>query len=940
METSLETLYILDSYGLIYREFYAFFSHPLTNSKGENVSAVYGFFRNLFLTLKKYNPKYIVAAFDSRTPTFRHELYKDYKANRQETPAELKSQFPLIEKGLELLGIPVLRCDGFEADDIIATLARNCEKNGNPCRIFSADKDLMQLVCETTHMLKPDKDKIWAEVGINGVEAEWGVKPEKMLDLLSLTGDTADNVPGVKGIGVKTGVKLLSQYGTLEGIYEHAQEIKGALGEKIRRDRENAFFSKKLIELRYDVPVQTDYSAFEIDLKNESRIDDAARFFKEVGVPKIASELNDLAGKTSEDAVLESSNSEFSVSKDESKKSKKTSSARKKVSEESDYPLVPLIPIKKVSGNYSEIKNVSELRKNLLENTRKFSLFFCKNGFAFSKKEGESYFVKFSAGSSNESDGNLFSQDLFGGDFGNGDSISKTEALKILEELFENPQVEILCHDAKSILKECGVKSSSCSFFDTMIAAWVMDPDKTFQNSFELDFLAEKNLALIFSDDDEADEEIRWCEKATVIFSLRSKLSEKLEKYGLSEIFFNMEMKVLAVLSKMEIEGIHLDPEILSEYKIELNANIADAEKEIYQIAGHEFNISSPKQLGIVLFEELGLRSSKKTKTGYSTDSAVLEELAQNGEVIAEKILAYRSYTKLLSTYVEPLMSVADENSRVHTTFVQTGTATGRLSSKEPNLQNIPVREESGRRIRSAFVAEDGKVLISADYAQIELVVLAHLSEDKNLCDAFNSGVDVHKATASLIYSVPPENVTAQMRRNAKTINFGVMYGMGAFSLGKDLGIPFSEAQRFISDYFRLYSGVKALIDKTIADAEETGCTKTMFGRKRKIPNINSTNHRDKEEANRLATNTPIQGTAADIVKKAMLDVSEELEKNPTGAKLLLQVHDELIFECPDNPSAIEKTVSIVKEKMENAVKLKVPLRVSIEYGKSWGNFH
>ncbi|MCI7533499.1 MAG: DNA polymerase I, partial [Treponema porcinum] len=404
-------------------------------------------------------------------------------------------------------------------------------------------------------------------------------------------------------------------------------------------------------------------------------------------------------------------------------------------------------------------------------------------------------------------------------------------------------------------------------------------------------------------------------------------------------LFSDTEMKLMPVLAEMELDGIHLDAQTLYDYNTELTAGIEDAENEIYKTVGHTFNIASPKQLQTVLFEERHLKPGKKTKRGYSTDTSVLEELALY-DPIPKMILEFREMTKLQSTYVETLPEMCDKNGRIHTDFVQTGTATGRLSCRDPNLQNIPVRNEAGRRIRSAFTAPEGKVLVSADYAQIELVILAHLSGDENMCRAFTEGTDVHKATAALIFGVEPENVTQEMRRTAKIINFGVIYGMSAFRLANDLGISRTKAAEFIENYFNTYSSINTFITETIRKAEEKGYVETLFGRKRPIAGINSKNRLEKSGAERIAVNTPVQGSAADIVKKAMLDVDEALSKEKNGARLLLQVHDELILECPDNPETIEKTIALVKDKMENAVKLSVPLRVSIEYGKNWGEFH
>jgi DNA polymerase-1 len=539
------------------------------------------------------------------------------------------------------------------------------------------------------------------------------------------------------------------------------------------------------------------------------------------------------------------------------------------------------------------------------------------------------------------------------------DFIPQDKALEQIARLFNNPQVTVILHNGKfdyKVLRSNGIKINnnkvSCKLVDTMIAEWLLNSDKTGKNSYSLEYLAETKLGLkgieyedlvpkgqTFADLPVEKAYPYAAEDADFTFQLWQKLEPQLKNQNLYELFTSTEMRLMPLLAEMEIQGIHLDSQTLYDYNKELTIGIEDIQNKIYSTVGHAFNIASPKQLQEVLFTERGLKPTKKTKTGYSTDTSVLEELALY-DPVPKMILEYRELAKLQSTYVETLPSMCDKNERIHTDFIQTGTATGRLSCREPNLQNIPVRNEAGRKIRSAFTATPGTILISADYSQIELVVLAHLSQDKNMCNAFISGTDVHKATAALIFGVPQEEVTPQMRRTAKTINFGVIYGMSAFRLANDLGISRTQAAEFIENYFKTYSSVNDFINSTIQKTEETGFVQTIFGRKRHIANINSKNKLEKSGAERMAVNTPVQGSAADIVKKAMLDVSKALEEENTQAKLILQIHDELLVECPDNPQTIEKTISIIKEKMENAVKLNVPLKVSIEYGKNWGEFH
>ena len=928
------TVYILDSYGLIYRCYFAFINRPLTNKDGNNVSAIFGFFRNLHSILKHYNPQFIACAMDSKTATFRHEMYKEYKATRNKTPEDLHAQIPWIDEILTDLGIPVLQCDGYEADDIIATVAKKCAQQGKSCRILSGDKDLMQLVTETTQILKPDHADVWKVTGPQGVQAEWGVPPEQLLDLLSLYGDSADNIPGVQGVGVKTAGKLLEQYKNLDGIYEHIDEIKGAMQKKLIDGKENAYFSQKLIRLCDTVPCSDIDDA--VNNPIQLNFEKAAQKLNQYGVPAVAKQYAELA--------VESGTSTNATTMIQSQ------------SEESQTEQVPSLEVKQNQGDYSVVTNLEELQNyiNLIEENEKIVAFDCETtsldtlntqlvGFSLSSQAGKGIYVP------------LYTSNLFE----NLDFIPQDKALEQIARLFNNPQVTVILHNGKfdyKVLRSSGIKINnnkvSCKLIDTMIAEWLLNSDKTGKNSYSLEYLAETKLGLkgieyedlvpkgqTFADLPVEKAYPYAAEDADFTFQLWQKLEPQLKSQNLYELFTSTEMRLMPLLAEMEIQGIHLDSQTLYDYNKELTIGIEDIQNKIYSTVGHAFNIASPKQLQEVLFTERGLKPTKKTKTGYSTDTSVLEELALY-DPVPKMILEYRELAKLQSTYVETLPSMCDKNERIHTDFIQTGTATGRLSCREPNLQNIPVRNEAGRKIRSAFTATPGTILISADYSQIELVVLAHLSQDKNMCNAFISGTDVHKATAALIFGVPQEEVTPQMRRTAKTINFGVIYGMSAFRLANDLGISRTQAAEFIENYFKTYSSVNDFINSTIQKTEETGFVQTIFGRKRHIANINSKNKLEKSGAERMAVNTPVQGSAADIVKKAMLDVSKALEEENTQAKLILQVHDELLVECPDNPQTIEKTISIIKEKMENAVKLNVPLKVSIEYGKNWGEFH
>ena len=965
-EKSDDTIYILDSYGLIYRCYFAFISRPLTNSKGQNISALFGFFRNLHYIFNHYKPSYLVAAMDSKTKTFRHEMYPEYKATRDKTPEDLHAQIPWICDILQALGVPVLQCDGYEADDIVATVAKKCEAMGRKCRILSGDKDLMQLVCDTTQILKPEAgSSTWKVTGAEGVKAEWGVYPDKLLDLLSLCGDKADNVPGVKGIGDKTASKLLCDFGSLDGIYENIDNIKGAVQKKLIEGKENAYFSQKLITLYDKVecpeiekifqqgPIFYDFDAA-AKLLNSYEAFQVAKNYAVLNVEtngdlKSQNNSNSPVGEIKPDGESKAGGNDFVRNGGEHNDSQAVAERIKPEPEQNDTSAYKAITDYQQLKDYIDMAIAAKIVAYDSETDSLDPLHAKMIGFSLCFEEKKAVYVPVQL----ESD-ELFSQT---------DYIPLSLILEQLYRLFTAENVTIVMHNAKFDLKVLAGQFISqgknetfvldflqkIHIFDTMIFAWLENPEHTGKSSFSLEFLGENLLGKKGIEFDQivkkgqtfADVPLETAykyaaEDADFTFQLYHHF---IKNSKISSELFEMEMTVLPILTQMEISGIHLDSQILNDYAIELKQKISEVEKKIYNEVGHEFNIASPLQLQTVLFEERGLKTGKKTKRGYSTDTSVLEEL-QEFDIVPKMILEYRELTKLLSTYVESLPKLTDKESRIHTDFVQTGTATGRLSCRDPNLQNIPVRNETGRKIRSAFTAENGKVLISADYAQIELVVLAHLSGDENMCRAFNEGTDVHKTTAALIYGVSPDQVTPQMRRIAKTINFGVIYGMGTFSLSKDLGISRKEAQNFIDLYFKTYSSVSQFMSDTISKAESNGYVETIFNRRRPIASINSKNKIEKASAERIAKNTPIQGSAADIVKKAMIDVSKTLKESGLPCKILLQVHDELIFECDEDEKIIQQAISLIKEKMENAVKLKVPLRVSIEYGKNWGEFH
>ena len=839
MSKDKKTVYILDSYGLIFRCYFAFISRPLTNSKGENVSALFGFFRNLHWIFQHYKPDYIFAAMDSKTKTFRHEMYPEYKATRNKTPDDLHAQIPWICEILQALGVPVLQCDGYEADDVIATVAKKCTEQGWECRILSGDKDLMQLVNDTTLILKPESGaQTWKLTDAAGVEAEWGVPPSKLLDLLSLYGDTADNVPGVHGVGVKTASKLLNDYNDLDGIYAHLGEIKGAMQQKLADGKEDAYFSQKLIRLFDTVPcseIDTALNADPLTFNYKAAADKLMSY----GAPAVAKSYAELG--LGDIAVVEpvETTPELELKQNDTSKYK----AITDISELEKYisTFLKSSDKKKLIAYDSETTSLDTFNCNIL-------------GFSLCYEAGKAVYIPLQQ----ESEGL----------FGESEYISKEDAYTQLARIFTDSSVTIIMHNAKfdlKVLYNTGFEKifGGCKLYDTMVTAWLINPGRS---GYSLEYLGETVLGLKgieFGDivkkgqtfaDVPLEQAYKYAaEDADFTYQLGLKLREPFEadKTQTLKKLLMMEMQVLPILTKMELTGIHLDSKALNTYNEELVREIGLIEQNIYKEVGHDFNIASPKQLQTVLFEERHLKTGKKTKTGYSTDTSVLEELALY-DPVPRMILEYRELAKINSTYVETLPKLTDKEGRIHTDFVQTGTATGRLSCRDPNLQNIPVRTDAGRKIRAAFTAPKGKVLISADYAQIELVVLAHLSADKNMCKAFNDGTDVHKATAALIYGVAPEAVTPEMRRTAKTINFGVIYGMSSFRLANDLGISRTQAAQFIDNYFRMYADVDRFIKETVAGAEQTGKVTTIFGRSRPIIGINSRNKVERQPQNAL----------------------------------------------------------------------------------------
>jgi len=880
-------------------------------------------------------------------------MYPEYKANRQKAPDDLHEQVPLVEEFLSALGIQSIKAEGFEADDIIAALAEKCRLEKRQCYILSSDKDLLQLVGGGIYELRPSKinrsggnsgsEPAWELIGPEEVKTEWGVEPEKVLDLLSLTGDSADNVPGVKGIGEKTAVKLMARYGSLDEIYKNIAAIEGAAGRKIAEGKESAYFSQSLIRLRDDVTLPIT-NVDELSAENLNRSAGASVLMRE-GIRKSAKQLDPNAKPVSQGEQAEQGGKEQNDNEQASEDSTPNAPSQEAanfVSAAADQTLLG-------DGKYKTILDLDEL-KSILEQAKKQKLLAIDFetdsldawnshpvGISLALKPKEAYYTPVAPHGVPQDENKSAYLDP-----------GKVRAL--LSPLLSDSEMTIVAHNAKfdyKVSRGWGIDRWQCKIWDTMTAAWLVNPER---GTYSLDSLVSYtfdctpiryndivpkgstfNAVTLETATRYSGEDADFC------IRLKHYLEPIMKKTESLVLFETLEMPLLPVLAEMEGEGIKIEPKILSGYSKELATELEHIQQETWKTVGHEFNLASTKQLQEVLFVERKLTPVKKTKTGFSTDAAAMEDLARQDPVPA-LILRHRTLSKLKSTYVDTLGDMADSEGRVHTNFVQTGTATGRLSSREPNLQNIPIRAEEGRRIREAFIAKPGSLLISADYSQIELVVLAHLSEDKNLISAFLENKDVHARTAALVFGINENEINSDQRRMAKVINFGVIYGMSAFRLANELSISRQDAANFINAYFNTYSGVRNFIENTIKKTEKCGYVTTISGHRRYIPTINSRNKTEKAAAERIAVNTPIQGSAADIVKTAMLSLDKRLTSIKSGARLLLQVHDELILECPEDEA--EKSTKIVKEEMEQAVKLSIPLRVNIETGKNWGIFH
>ena len=921
----MNKLFLLDAYALIYRSYYAFIRNPRINSKGKNTSAIMGFCNTLNEVLTKEQPTHIGVAFDPHGPTFRSEAYPAYKAQREATPEDIKASVPIIKDILNAYHIPILEAEGFEADDVIGTLATQASKEGITTYMLTPDKDYGQLIHDNVFMYRPRHGGGYEIMGEKEVEEKYGIpSPIQVIDLLALMGDSADNFPGCPGVGEKTASKLINQFGTVEELLSRTDELKGALKKKVEDHVEDIRMSKFLATIRTDVPIKLDLEKLKlVDPDNDA----LAQLFTELEFKSFANRLVNKDKKTKQD-VNEQLNL-FAVNVDNNQEAAKNASFESIKTIEHEYKLIEgKEDSQKLCDYLLTNKNVSIDTETTSTNAIEAKLV----GLSFEKKKKKAFYVAIPK--------------------------NREQALiivNIFKPLYENEEIEKIGQNLKydiEVLRNYGVTVKG-KMFDTMIAHYLIQPE-LYHN---MDYLAEVYLnyqtihieELIgpkgkkqrnMSDLSPAAVYEYAAEDADITLRLKNVLEPKLKECGAEELFYNIEMPLMPVLAEMEMNGVKLDTASLQESSNIFNERLAIIEKRIYELAGETFNIASPKQVGEILFEKLHIvEKAKKTKRGqYVTSEEVLQELKHKNEIV-ERILEYRGLKKLIGTYVDALPKLINpETGHIHTSFNQTVTATGRLSSSDPNLQNIPVRGEDGKEIRKAFVPEEGCKFFSADYSQIELRVMAHLSGDKNMIEAFREGYDIHAATAAKIYKKPIEEVSRDERTKAKRANFGIIYGITVFGLAERLDIDRKEARQLIDDYFNTFPQVREYMDISIANAREKGYAETFFHRRRYLPDINSRNATVRGFAERNAINAPIQGSAADIIKVAMIRIYKRFKREGIRSKMILQVHDELNFSVyPDEQEKVER---IVLEEMQNAYPLDVPLVADAGWGANWLEAH
>lgn len=868
----MSKIVLIDGHSILNRAFYGL--PDLTNAEGLHTNAIYGFLNIMFKILEEEKPDYLTVAFDVHAPTFRHEMFADYKGTRKPMADELRQQVPVMKDVLHAMGVRTVEKEGLEADDILGTISCRCEKEGMEVVVISGDRDLLQLATEHVKIRIPKTKKGGTEVEdyyASDVKERYLVTPKEFIDVKALMGDASDNIPGVPNIGEKTATKIIAEYGSIENAYEHASELKPPRAAKnIVEYWEQAKLSKELAAINIDAPVDYDLAEAKLtDLYTEA----AYEYFQRLQFKNLLSRFDVQAKSNSvEDA--------FRIITDKEE-------ARRIVDKAKTAETAGLVL-------YKNLKNVLPLFAS--------GAGFGGIGIAFGKED--IYCIPA------------------------GEGIEESWLLEQAREIANNV-ARFVMFDLKSALPYIPIRperEEHC--FDATVAAYLLNPLK---NDYTFEDVAREQLNLMI--DPKADTEAKVCYEAYTAYAASEPLWEKLTETQMDRLFKQIEMPLVFTLFDMEQNGVMIESEALRFYGDQLGSKIVELEKEIYEMAGEEFNINSPKQLGVVLFEHMQLPNGKKTKTGYSTAADVLDKLAPDYPVVS-KILEYRQLTKLKSTYADGLAAYIGEDGRIHGKFNQTITATGRISSTEPNLQNIPIRMELGRLIRKVFIPEDGYVFVDADYSQIELRVLAHCSGDKELIQAYREAKDIHRITASQVFHTPFDEVTDLQRRNAKAVNFGIVYGISSFGLSQDLSITRKEASQYIERYFETYPGIKEFLDDTVAHAKEMGYVVTLFGRRRPVPELKSSNFMQRSFGERVAMNSPIQGTAADIMKMAMIRVDKELKNRKMKSRLVLQVHDELLIEAWKEE--LPQVEELLRECMEQAAELDVPLIIDMHTGENW----
>ena len=943
----MNKLFLLDAYALIYRAYYAFIKNPRINSKGFNTSAIMGFINTLEDVLKKENPTHIGIAFDPKGPTFRHEAYEQYKAQREETPEVIRESVPVIKEFIKAYNIPIFEVPGFEADDVIGTLAKQAEKRGVVTYMMTPDKDYGQLVSETTFIYRPKYgDKEFEVMGVERVKEKFGIETtQQVIDLLGLMGDSSDNIPGCPGVGEKTAQKLIAQFGSIENMLANTGELKGALKTKVEENREQILFSKFLATIKTDVPIELDMENLKREQPDEEELARLFNFYelralkerviKNQQAPSLFEEFalevkqpaTGAKKKSSQDGVIQGSLFDFFAGEDTGEEKKSSHLTLKDI----QYVYKLIETEEDITSLALELKKYKTVCFDT-ETTSTVAIDAELVGVSFSVKENEAFYVTMPA-----------------------EREKVVTRLNLLREIFENEEIEKVGQNLKydiTVLGNYGIDVRG-KLFDTMIAHYVLQPE-LFHG---MDYLAEIYLDYetirieeLIGEKGRNQKNMRdvspalvcdyACEDADVTLKLKNILQDELKKEGIEELFYNIEMPLVPVLAYMERNGARIDTTALKDTSVLFSKRLADIEEQIYSLAGEPFNIASPKQVGDILFGKLKIVDKpKKTKTGqYVTSEEVLAQL-QHRHPIVKNILQYRGLKKLLSTYIDALPEIVNSRTgKIHTSYNQTVTATGRLSSSNPNLQNIPIRDEDGKEVRKAFVPDDGCLFLSVDYSQIELRIMAHLSGDKNMIDDFRSGYDIHAATAAKVYKKPIDEVTKDERRKAKVANFGIIYGISVFGLAERMNVDRREAKELIENYFATYSGVQQYIENCKQEAKAKGFVETIYRRKRYLPDINSHNAVVRGYAERNAVNAPIQGSAADIIKVAMINIYRRFKAESLKSTMILQVHDELNFNVfPDEKDIV---LAIVENEMQNAIALSVPLIADYGWGANWLEAH